>query len=176
MRYLLGILAAGLAAVLLAGSVVASEVEVKGPHICCGQCVKAVGGILAKVDGVSDAKCDTKGKIVTFTAKDEKAAKAGVKALFDGGFYGSATNDGKELKVAVAGVKKGGKADKISVKGVHACCPQCHNAIKKLFKDSTVTIDGTGPQRTIVIEGGEIYQGTVLEALRKAGFNGNIEK
>jgi copper chaperone CopZ len=176
MRSLFGIAFVGLAAFVMAGPAVASEVEVKGPHICCKQCVKAVGGILSKVDGVSDAKCDIKGKTVTFTATDEKAAKAGVKALFDGGFFGAVTNDGKELKLDVGGAKKGDKVDKVTVKGVHACCGQCNKAIKGLFKDSTVTIEGEGAQRTIVIEGGELYRGTVLQALRKAGFNGNVEK
>ncbi len=175
MRYVFGIVLAGLAVVGLAGQGAASEVEVKGPHICCKQCVKIVGGILAKVDGVSDAKCDIKTKTVTFTATDEKAAKAGVKALIDGGFFGSATNDGKELKSTVAAVKKGDKLDKVSVKSVHVCCGQCQTAIKDLFKDAKVSFEEKGPQRTVVIEGGELYRGSVLEALRKAGFNGKFE-
>jgi hypothetical protein len=122
MRYLFGVLFASLAVVVMAGQGAASEVEVKGAHICCKQCVTIVGGLLGKVEGVSEAKCDVKGRTVTFTAKDEKAAKAGVKALFDAGFFGNASNDGKELKVKVASVDKGDKADKVTVKGVHACC------------------------------------------------------
>src|SRR5437764_14746314 len=111
MRSMFSLVLAGLAAVVLTGAVAASDVEVKGPHICCGQCVKVAKGILAKVEGVTDADADAKAKTVTFKAADEKAAKAGVKALFEAGFYGSATNDGKELKVAVAGTKKGGKLE-----------------------------------------------------------------
>jgi len=71
MRSLLGFVAV----VLFVGQAAASDVEIKGPHICCKQCVKVVGGILAKVDGVSDAKCDIQAKTISFTAKDEKPPK-----------------------------------------------------------------------------------------------------
>jgi hypothetical protein len=63
----------------------------------------------------------------------------------------------------------------VTVTNVHACCGMCHKAIKGLFKDATVKIDGTGPQRTITIEGGDLYAGSVIEALRKSGFNGSIK-
>lgn len=168
---------ASLAVVILsAGSVLAGTVEVKGPHICCGACVKAIGKIMDKVDGVSEVKADAKTKTVTFTAKDAAAAKAGVKALFAGGFFGSATEDGKELKIAVGGVKKGDQVKAVTVKNVHACCGLCHKEIKGLFADSTVTFEGTGAQRTVVIEGGTLEASAVLQALRKAGFNGTIQK
>jgi mercuric ion binding protein len=176
MRSLFSVVVAGLATVLLVAPASASDVEVKGPHICCGACVKAVGNILAKVDGVSGAKADTKTKTVTFTATDEKAAKAGFKALVDGGFFGSATNDGKELKLDAAGAKKGDKLDKVTVNGVHACCGQCKTAIKALFPDTKISYTGKGPQYNVTIEGSELYRGTVLEALRKSGFSGTFEK
>jgi periplasmic mercuric ion binding protein len=177
MRFLFGMVFASLAVLnLSAGTARASDVEVKGPHICCGMCVAAVGKILGKVDGVSEVKADAKSKTVTFKAKDDAAANAGVKALVDGGFFGSATADGKELKIDAPAEKKGEKADKLTVKGVHACCGMCHTAIKNIFSDSKVTIEGKGPQRTIIIEGTGLERSAVLEALRKTGFNGKIEK
>jgi copper chaperone CopZ len=177
MRYLFGVVLAGLAAAFLsAGQAVASDVEVKGPHICCKQCVKVVGTILGKVDGVSDVSADVQTKTVKFTATDEKAAKAGFKALLEGGFFGSASNDGKELKIDVGAAKKGDKLDKVAVQGVHACCGLCKKAIQGLFAGSTISYEGSGPQQTVTIEGGELYRGTVLEALRKAGFNGKFDK
>lgn len=176
MRNLFNVVFTGLAAVVFASTAAASDVVVKGPHICCGQCVKVAKGILSKVDGVSDADADAKTKTVSFKAKDEAAAKAGVKALFDAGFYGAATNDGKELKVPVSAAAKGGKADKVTVEGVHSCCGLCRKAITALFADSKVSYEGKGPQQTVIIEGGELYRGTVLEALRKAGFNGTVAK
>ena len=176
MRFLFGMMFAGLAVLSLsAGAAIASDVEVKGPHICCGGCVKVVKSLLGKVDGVSDVDADPKTKTVTFKAKDAAAAAAGVKALVAGGFFGAATADGKELKIDASN-KKGDKTDKITVKDVHACCGMCTTAIKNLFKDSTVTFEGKGPQRTVIIEGTGLERSAVLEALRKTGFNGKIDK
>src|SRR5262249_38133968 len=110
------------AAVLSAAQAGGGAVEIKGPHICCKQCVKIASGILGKVEGVSDAKADVASKTITFTAKDEKAAKAGVKAIIDGGFFGKATLAGKDLTVDAVTPKKGSKADMVSVKDVHVCC------------------------------------------------------
>src|SRR5215510_3444635 len=131
------IMLAGLAVTLLAaGPVAAEKVEIKGPHICCPQCIKIVGGILGKVDGVSDAKCDKEAKTINFTAKDEATVKSALKALVDGGFFGTATCDDKEVKLEVATIKSGDKADKVSVQKVHVCCGQCQKAIKGIFKDA----------------------------------------
>lgn len=177
MRNLLVVPVVGLLIVVGAGRAAADSVEIKGPHICCQQCVKVVGKLLSAVEGVSEVKADAKTKTVTFTAKDEAAAKAGVKALFDGGLYGSATSGGKELKVEVPAAKKGKKADAIVVKNVHVCCGQCQNGIKATFKDATITFtDPSGPQRTVTITAPGLEPGGVLEALRKAGFNGSVEK
>ena len=172
------VMVAGLAVTLLAaGPAAAEKVEVKGPHICCKLCVKVVGGILGKVDGVSDAACDIQAKTIAFTAKDKATVKAALKALTDGGFFGSATCDDKDVKIDVPAVKKGDKADKVAVQNVHVCCGMCQTAIKGIFKDATVTFtDPKGPQRTVRIEGTGLDRGEVIEALRKAGFNGSVEK
>ena len=170
---LVGLLVLGLSA----GQAAADSVEVKGPHICCGNCVKAVNTLLGGVDGVSEVKADIKTKTVTFTAKDDKAAKAGVKALFDGGLFGSATSGGKELKVDVAAAKKGDKADKVVVKDVHVCCGQCQKGIKAAFPDAKITFTNpAGAQRTVTIEAPGLEPSSVVEILRKAGFNGTLDK
>jgi copper chaperone CopZ len=160
---------------LMASQAIADSVEVKGPHICCAQCVNVVGKILAGVEGVSDAKADQNTKTVTFTAKDEAAAKAGINALIKGGFSGTAKRDGKDVKVELPAVAKGDKVDTVTIKEVHVCCGQCQKAINAVFKDSKVKYEGKGAQRTVIITGGELYRGTVMEALRKAGFNGTVE-
>lgn len=163
------------AAVLCVGVAAAETVEVKGPHICCKACVKAVDKMLSAVQGVSDIKADIKSKTVTFTAKDEKAAKAGVKALVDGGLFGKVTCDTKEMKVEVP-APTGAKADVVVVKDVHVCCGQCQNGVKAAFKDAKVTFEGSGAQRTVRIEATGLEPAAVLEALHKAGFNGNVQK
>lgn len=177
MRHLFSVLFAGLAvAALNATTTSADTVEVKGPHICCPQCVTAVGKILAGVEGVSDAKADAKTKTVTFTAKNAAAVKAGIDALVKGGFSGKATADGKAVKVELPAVAKGAKAETVTVKDVHVCCGACQKAINALFKDSKVKYEGTGAQRTVIVSGGDLFPGTVVETLRKGGFNGTVEK
>ncbi|MBI3823408.1 MAG: hypothetical protein HY289_12125 [Planctomycetes bacterium] len=176
MRSVFGPVLAGLAVLAFVGQAAASDVEVKGPHICCKQCVKIVEGLLGKVDGVSDVKADVQGKTVKFTAANDKAVSAGIKALTDGGFSGSATNDGKEVKSKLPAVAKGDKLESVKIAKVHVCCTQCQNAIKDVFKDHKVSFEGKGPQRTVVVEGMDVYAGTVVEALRKAGFNGSVSK
>jgi hypothetical protein len=173
MRQLFIATAAVVGLVLAAGLAEAGKVEVKGPHLCCKQCVTIAGGILAKVDGVSGAACDTTTKTITFTAKDAKAAAAGVKALMEGGFFGAATDDGKEIKVDVP--KPTGKADAVTVKAVHVCCGQCQKAITALFKDATVSFGEGKPQRDVKISGKGLDKSAVMETLRKAGFNGQID-
>lgn len=157
-----------------AGRAHADKVEVKGPHLCCGQCVKIAEGLLAKVEGVSDAKAEAKTKTVSFTAADEKAAKAGIKALIDGGFFGTATCEGKEMKITVPGGE--GKADEVVVEKVHVCCGLCQKGINALFKDAKITYEEKGPQRTVRIQGSNLDRNMVLETLRKAGFNGTLAK
>lgn len=174
MRRVTSLVAALFAMSLMAAQALAENVEVKGPHICCPQCVKVAVGLLKDVAGVSDAKADQKSKTVTFTAKDETAAQAGLKALVDGGFYGQATCGGKELKIKVPAGD--GKADSVSVTKVHVCCGACQNAIKALFKDSKVSFEEKGPQRTVRIDGSNLDRAAVMDTLRKAGFNGTPSK
>ncbi len=169
-------LLAGLIALMSASQTFADSVEVKGPHICCPQCVNVAKALLAKVDGVSNADADAKTKTVTFTAKNADAAKAGLAALLKGGFNGKATCDGKDMAIKLSAVeKKDEKVGVVVVKDVHVCCGACQNGIKAAFKDAKVSFDGKGSQRTVRIEGTDLTRGTVLEALRKAGFNGAPE-
>lgn len=151
------------------------KVEVKGPHICCKQCINVVGKILGKVDGVTAAKCDIKTKTITFNAKNDATAKAAVTALLDGGFFGSATAGGKDLKIDVPAGKKE-KFDVVTIKDVHVCCGQCVTGVEKAFADvgAKTTCKGAGPQKTVTVEKAGLEQAAVLEALRKAGFNGTI--
>ena len=152
----------------------AGKVEVKGMHICCGQCEKGITTILGKVDGVSDAKADKAAKTATFTTKDDKTTTAALAALVDGGYAGSATDDGKEVKVEVPTAKKGDKADEVTITNIHVCCPQCQKAISALLPPDA---KATFPDKTSVkVTGSGIDKGATLEALNKAGFGGKIAK
>src|SRR5206468_2188385 len=64
-----------------------TKLELKNVHLCCPACVRTVGEILGKVDGVK-GKCDTKTKTVSLTATDAATAQKAVDALAAGGFHG----------------------------------------------------------------------------------------
>jgi len=153
----------------------ADDVEIKGAHLCCPQCVKIAKGLLAKVDGLSDINADAKDKTISFKSKDDAGAKAGVKAIIDGGFFGKVVCAGKELAV-VTPPTPAGKANEIVVKDVHVCCGACKSAINKLFADAKVTYEGKGPQLIVRIAGADLDKAAVMDTLRKTGFNGAIER
>jgi copper chaperone CopZ len=164
------------AVLLLVGSTSAvraeEKVEVKGVHLCCNACVKSVAGILKKVEGVSDAKCDRATKTVTFTATDAATANKAFDSLAKGGFYGTAVIAGKERQLKLVAPK--GKVNSVTVNDVHVCCKACQSAIAKLFPGTTITYDGKGAQRNVTIAADNLEPAAVLETLRKAGFNGTI--
>jgi copper chaperone CopZ len=141
-----------------------------GLHICCNQCEKVVKGILDKVEGVSDVECDRKNKTVTFKLKDGKGADKVLQALSKGGFCCTVTVGGKSIAEGPADSKD--KADEVTVKGVHACCKQCKEAIEKLFPDAKITLTGKGPQKDLTISGKDLVVSDVLKTLNKAGFTG----
>lgn len=167
--------ATALAAVAVwgAGTAQAGKVEIKGAHVCCGNCVKAITGILTKVDGVSDAAADKSNGSITFTTKDDKATTAAIGALLDGGFIGADTDDGKEVKPDLPSPKAGDKAEAVTVTHTHVCCGMCQKAIK-----GTLPADAKAEfpdKMTVKITGKDLDKAAILESLRKAGFNGTIE-
>src|SRR4051812_36151975 len=102
-----------------------TKVELKGTHLCCGQCVNAVGAILKGIDGVS-GKCDQKGSTVTITAKDDATAQKALDALAAGGFHGDTGS--KTLAIKDDSGVKNGKVKSLTLTGVHNCCGQCNKA------------------------------------------------
>src|SRR5256885_17064315 len=68
-----------------------TKVELKGTHLCCGQCVKAANEILKGVDGAT-GKVDQKAKTITITAKDDETAQKAIDALAAGGVPGETDN------------------------------------------------------------------------------------
>jgi copper chaperone CopZ len=146
------------------------EAVVKGPHICCGNCEKAVAAILAKVDGISDAKCSKDDKTVTFTAKDVTTATKAWDALYAGGFAGT-LKFGDETYTKPSGADKI-KVNEVTFDKVHACCGMCVTALKALFPDAKVTVVGKGAQRAVTVTGKDLSPAAVLQALNGMGFNG----
>lgn len=153
------------------GTAYAGKVEVKGVHVCCPNCVRAVRDALNKVDGI-DAAVDRNNKIVTFTTKDDKTTAAALAALADAGFVGSATDDGKEVKFDLPAPKKGETVDSVTVTNAHVCCPNCKAALTGLFPDDKVEFPDKG---TVKVSGKDLDKWAVLDVLRKAGFNGAVK-
>src|SRR5262249_42661522 len=146
-----------------------SKVELKGVHLCCGQCVKTVGSILNGVDAVKGT-CDPKAKTVTITAPDDKTAQKALDALAAGGFHGNSRKNNVAMKED-SGVTKG-KVKSLSVSGVHNCCGQCCKAIKATVK----TVDGvTGDTATPKVDSFEVTgnfdAADLIKALNDAGFH-----
>ncbi len=166
-----------IATLLLASSGFAqaeTKVELKGTHLCCGQCVRAVGDILKKVDGVS-GKCDQKASTVTITATDDATAQKALDALAAGGFHG--TTDNKDLKVKEdSGVAKG-KVKTLTLEGVHNCCGSCNTAINAAVKKVTGVTGNTAKARSDTFDvTGEFDAEELVTALNAAGYHVKVKK
>lgn len=151
-----------------------TKVELKGTHLCCGQCVKAVEEILKKVDGATGT-CDQKAGTVTITAKDDATAQKALDALAAGGFHG--TTDSKDLKVKEdSGVTKG-KVKTLTLEGVHNCCGACNKAINAaLGKVAGVTANTAKPRSDSFDVTGDFDAEELVKALNAAGYHVKVKK
>jgi periplasmic mercuric ion binding protein len=175
MRLLTGTVLAGL---FLMGGVTPllradTTVELKGVHLCCPACVKAVSDILKK-EGAT-GKCDAKAKTVTLTAKDDAAAQKALDALATGGFSGE--TDNKDLKIKEdSGVEKG-NVKSLTVTGVHNCCGACCKAIKETVKKvDGVKGDTAKPKADTFEVTGDFDAAELVKALNTAGFHVKVKK
>jgi copper chaperone CopZ len=151
-----------------------TKVELTGVHLCCGNCVKAVGKIVQGVDG-AEAKCDQKKKTVTITAPDVKTAQKALDALAKAGFHGK-TED-KELKIKDdSGVKKG-KVESLTLTGMHNCCPQCAKILSATVKKvDGVTGDTAAAKKDTFEVTGNFDAEELVKALNAAGFHVKVKK
>jgi copper chaperone CopZ len=151
-----------------------TKVELKNVHLCCGNCVKAVGGIL-KDAGATDAKCDPKTKTVTFAAGDNAAAQKAVDALAAAGFHGDTGNKDVAVKED-SGVKKG-KVKTLALTGAHNCCPNCCKALKATIKTvDGVTGDTAKPKDSSFTVTGDFDGEALVKALNAAGFHVKVKE
>jgi periplasmic mercuric ion binding protein len=151
-----------------------TKVELKGTHLCCGQCVRAVDDILKKIDGVT-GKCDQKAGTVSITAKDDATAQKALDALSAAGFHG--TTDNKDLKIKDdSGVSKG-KVKSLTVEGVHNCCGQCNKAIvAALGKVAGVTGNTAKAKSDTFDVTGDFDAEELIKALNAAGYHVKVKK
>jgi len=170
MLYLRALL--GLSVMFTAFPTYAGSVTIKGAHLCCGACQDIADAALSDVVGVTKIACDLNTKVISYQADGEKSAAAGIKALAKAGFFGTAAHDKKALKYPASGVKKGTKANSVTLGGVHLCCTACVTASQKaLEKVKGVTlIDIDRNEKTIKLTGDSILVPDAVAALNKAGF------
>ena len=167
--------AAFAAALALSGAARAeTKVELKGVHLCCPACTRAVGDILKKADDVKGT-CDQKAGTVTLTAKDDEAAKKALQALADGGFHGE--TDNKDLAIKDDSGATKGKVEKLTVTGLHNCCRACNNAIKTAVKkvDGVKGDTAKAMQNTFEVTG-DFDAEELVKALNAAGFHVKVKK
>lgn len=170
------LLAVGLFALATGGAASAADVTVtlKGTHLCCGQCVAAVGTILKGVDGVT-GKCDQKGGTVAITAKDDATAQKAIDALAAGGFHG--TTDSKTVTLKDDSGVKAGKVKTLTLEGIHNCCGACNRAITAALgkvegvKGNTAKVKAESFDVT-----GDFDAAEVVKALFAAGYHCKVKK
>jgi len=151
-----------------------TKVELKGVHLCCPACTKAVGEILKTVEGVK-ASCDAKKKTVTITATDDKAAQKALDALAAGGFHGDSGNKDLAIKEDSGAAK--GKVKTLTLTGAHNCCGACCKAIKTTVKTvSGVTSDTAKPKDSTFTVSGDFDAEELVKALNAAGFHVKVKE
>jgi len=175
MRLKLGLMlaSAGALAVLGAGALAETKVEVKGVHLCCGQCVKGVSAALKGIEGAKPA-CDQKAKTVTITATDEAAAQKALDALSDAGYFGTLENKGFTLKTPSN--VPAGKVKSLSLSNSHNCCKACGNALKKAVGSvAGVSGDTVEPRKADFDVTGDFEAAAVVKSLNDAGFQVHVK-
>ena len=151
-----------------------TKVELKNTHLCCPQCVKAVGDILKKVDGVT-GKCDQKAGTITITAKDDAAAQKALDALAAGGFHG--TTDSKELKIKDDSGATKGKVKTLTLEGVHNCCGACNKAIVAAVGKVEGVTGNTAKARNDTFDvTGDFDAAELVKVLNAAGYHVKVKK
>lgn len=151
-----------------------TTVEVKDTHLCCGQCVRAVGEILKKVDGAT-GKCDQKAGKITITAKDTATAQKALDALAAGGFHG--TTDSKDLTIKDDSGATKGKVKALTLEGVHNCCGACNKAIvAAVGKVPGVTGNTAKPRSDTFEVAGDFDAAELVKALNAAGYHVKVKK
>jgi copper chaperone CopZ len=163
-------------ALATAGAVRAeTKVELKGVHLCCGMCVKAVGEVLKGVDGVTDPKCDQKAGTVAFTAKDAPTAQKALDALVAAGFTGDTGN--KDLAPKPTADVPKGKVKSLTISGVHNCCGMCAGKLKAVVAKVDGVKENTIKAKEDSFEvSGDFSAEELVKALTAAGFAVKVKK
>jgi len=173
MRRFIALVAAVGLSVIGASAVAETKVTVSGTHLCCGQCLKAVDATLKDMPGVK-FKSDQGAKTIEVVADDDAAAQKAIDALADAGFYGKLDNQAIKFKPVTSA---DAAVEKLEVSGVHNCCGQCTNSIKKAVTAvGGVTGTNIKAKDTAFTVEGNFKPGEIVKALLDAGFYVQVKK
>jgi copper chaperone CopZ len=162
--------AALLVLTFMPANVWADEIDVKGVHNCCGACCKLIHEVLGKVEGVTEVTAKPKERDFTFDAANAKAARQAIGALARAGFHGT-TNKEKLVFRDNSGVEAG-KVTRLSLVGIHNCCPGCCKAAKDaIAKVEGVQADTLEPKKRKFVVEGNFDGAAVVKALNNIGFH-----
>jgi copper chaperone CopZ len=162
------------AALALASSTARADVTVTltKTHMCCDKCVNTAQKTVSLVDGCS-AVADKTEHTVVITAPDGATAQKAVDSLVKAGFYGEMKED--TCKVTADTGAKGEKVQKVTIKGVHLCCPKC---VKATHEAISAVPGVTGDTAAKGVESfevtGDFKDSDVIAALQKAGLTGKV--
>ncbi len=149
-----------------------TKLEVKGVHICCPVCEKAIGKILE--DAGAKGSCSKDTKTVSITATDAKGAQKALDGLAAAGFHGDTGN--KDLAIKDDSGAKEGKVTSLTLTGVHNCCGQCCKAIKEIVKKvEGVESDDTKPKETTFTVKGNFDAAKLVKALNDGGLHVKVK-
>ncbi|HJN12067.1 MAG TPA: hypothetical protein QF564_25510 [Pirellulaceae bacterium] len=159
-----------LALTFVSATVRADEIKVSGVHNCCGACCKLIHDALGKVEGVSEITAKPKETDFTFDASNAKAARQAIGALARAGIHGK-TDKEKLVFRDNSGVEKG-KVTRLSLVGLHNCCPGCCKAAKDaVAKVEGVEADTLKPKKRAFVVEGNFDGAAVVKSLNDAGFH-----
>lgn len=163
---------AALLTLALSNIVTAEEYTVTGAHNCCGACAKAINAALSGVEGVSNITAEPKSTEIKFEAADAKTARKAINKLRLAGFHGKVTSGGKNLKLRDNSNVEAGKVEKLTLVGVHNCCPGCAKAVEAAVKkvDGVETHAFTKNKKGVTLSGNFDGQ-AVVKSLNEAGFH-----
>ena len=149
-----------------------TKVEVKGVHICCPQCEKAIGKVLE--DAGAKGTCSKDTKTVSITATDAKGAQKALDGLAAAGFHGDTGS--KDLVIKDDSGAKEGKVTTLTLTGIHNCCGACCKAIKEIVKKvDGVESDDTKPKETTFTVKGNFDAAKLVKALNDAGLHAKVK-
>ena len=173
MRFLMAMLASASCVLGLTGMASPeTKVELKGVHICCPQCEKAIGKTLTEA-GVTGT-CSKETKTVSITAPDAAAAQKALDALAAVGLHGDTGS--KDLAMKDDSGAKEGKVASLKITAIHNCCGACCKAIKEIVKkvDGVTEEDAKKGEGSFTVKG-NFDAAALVKALNAAGFHCKAE-